>query len=569
MHVNHPLDHPLDHTLENCAQAHLAECLHQLVKAQAARSPDAVAIEGPTGSLTYAELARKAGLLALHLRALGVGPEQVVGVCLERTPDLVVGLLGVLKAGGAYLPLDPRYPKDRLRFMLQDSGAHVVVTQPSLYDRLQCATVLPVSINDLGPRPAPMRVPADPRPENLAYVIYTSGSTGRPKGVQIEHRNAVAFVKWALATFSPTELARVLASTSVCFDLSVFELFVPLAVGGTVVLVHNALELANGSARDITLLNTVPSALREVLNLGSLPATVSTINVAGEPLSNALAQAAYGSESVQRVLNLYGPTEDTTYSTYAHVVRGSLDSPSIGRPIDNAQVHVLGQHLEPLPMGFDGELFIGGAGLARGYLGRPDLTADRFVPNPFATRPGQRLYRTGDRVCWRSDGQLEFLGRLDRQVKLRGFRIELGEIEAAVSALPGVREAVVLMREDLPGQQQLVAYVVPEPSTSMSSADPAHLRAALAVTLPEYMLPSAVVVLDVLPLTPNGKVDRHALPAPDRAPVVTSAAAQPPVTDTERVVASIWAEVLGIAHFDRNANFFDLGGHSLLAARVV
>src|SRR5437764_14800163 len=361
MHVNHPLDHPLDHTLEDCAQAHLAECLHQLVEAQAARSPDAVAIEGPTGSLTYAELARKAGLLALHLRALGVGPEQVVGVCLERTPDLVVGLLGVLKAGGAYLPLDPRYPKDRLRFMLQDSGAHVVVTQPSLYDRLQCATVLPVSINVLWPRPAPMRVPADPRPENLAYVIYTSGSTGRPKGVQIEHRNAVAFVKWALATFSPTELARVLASTSVCFDLSVFELFVPLAVGGTVVLVHNALELANGSARDITLLNTVPSALREVLNLGSLPATVSTINVAGEPLSNALAQAAYGSESVQRVLNLYGPTEDTTYSTYAHVVRGSLDSPSIGRPIDNAQVYVLGQHLEPLPVGVDGELFIGGA----------------------------------------------------------------------------------------------------------------------------------------------------------------------------------------------------------------
>jgi len=521
--------------------------LHELVEAQAVRTPSAIALAHEARALTYAELDSRANRLAARLRACGVGPEVVVGVRMRRTPDLVVALLGVLKAGGAYLPLDPAYPTERLEFMLSDAQAAVLVTDDAL-QRLDAA-------------PGERR--SEPDARNLAYVIYTSGSTGRPKGVQLEHRNAVAFVDWATRFFSRAELRRVLASTSVCFDLSIFELFAPLSVGGTVVLVQDALQLVAGAGQDITLLNTVPSALRELLHLGAVPPSVQTINVAGEPLANSLVQEAYGLAHVERVVNLYGPTEDTTYSTCSVVPRGATQAPSIGQPIDRTSVVILDPHLERSAPGEAGELYLGGAGLARGYLGRPDLTAERFIPDPFSATPGARLYRTGDRVRWRSDGQLEFLGRVDRQVKLRGFRIELGEIEAALTALASVKDGVVLLREDAPGQRRLVAYITPRGAP----LEPAELRRDLARQLPEYMLPTAFVILTALPLTPNGKIDRAALPAP-LAPD-PEATLEPPSTDTEQLLADIWSDVLAIPHIGRQSNFFDLGGSSLKAFQVI
>ena len=519
--------------------------LHELVEAQAARTPSAVAVSHESEALSYAELDQRADELADRFRADGVGPEVVVGVRLPRTPELVVALLAVLKAGGAYLPLDPAYPAERLEFMLADAHAALLIDDNGIVD--------------LGPR----RPGGEPSPSQLAYLIYTSGSTGRPKGVMIEHRNAVAFIDWATRFFSRAELRRVLASTSVCFDLSIFEIFAPLSVGGTVVLVQDALQLAAGAGQDISLLNTVPSALRELLDLRAIPPSVRTINVAGEPLANALAQQAYRLDHVDRVVNLYGPTEDTTYSTSCVVERGATEPPSIGRPIEGTSVVILDPRLELAAPGDSGELYIGGAGLARGYLGRPELTAERFIADPFSTTPGARLYRTGDRVRWRADGQLEFLGRLDRQIKLRGFRIELGELEAALLALPSVAAGVVLLREDAPGQSRLVAYVV----ARGDRVAPAELRRELARTLPEYMLPTVFVLLEALPLTPNGKIDRAALPAP-----VISAADdtyEPPSTQTERLLANIWSDVLGLPQIGRHANFFDLGGYSLKAFQVM
>jgi amino acid adenylation domain-containing protein len=516
--------------------------LHHLIEAQVRRTPAAVAVYYESDALSYAELNQPADALAHRLRACGVGPEVIVGVRMQRTPDLVVALLGVLKAGGAYLPLDPAYPAERLAFMLADAQASLLITD--------------TGVERIG---APRAAGAPSGASNLAYLIYTSGSTGRPKGVMIEHRNALAFLDWATRFFSPAELQRVLGSTSVCFDLSIFELFAPLAVGGSVVLVKDALQLAAGAGRDITLLNTVPSALRELVQLGAIPPSVRTINVAGEPLPNALAQQAYTLEHIQRVVNLYGPTEDTTYSTVSVVERGASEPPSIGRPIDGTAVVILDPHQELAAPGASGELYIGGAGVARGYLGRPELTAERFIADPFSSSPGARLYRTGDRVRWRADGQLEFLGRLDRQIKLRGYRIELGEIEAALAAVPSVSAGVVLLREDSPGQARLVAYVVAPPETD--------LRLELARALPEYMVPTVFVRLEALPLTPNGKVDRAALPAPLAQP--SDDTHEPPSTDTERLLADIWSDVLGLPHVGRHANFFDLGGYSLKAFQVM
>jgi acyl-coenzyme A synthetase/AMP-(fatty) acid ligase/acyl carrier protein len=401
-------------------------------------------------------------------------------------------------------------------------------------------------------------------PESTAYLIYTSGSTGRPKGVQIEHRSAAAFLHWAAASFDRADVDRVLLSTSLCFDLSVFELFLPLAVGGAVVVAENALALPTLPARDeVTLVNTVPSAAAELVRAGAVPSGVRVMNLAGEPLPRSLADALTALPGV-RLFNLYGPSEYTTYATWTEVLHAEPHPPTIGGPLANTRVYLADLALHPVPFGVPGELCLGGAGLARGYLGRPALTAEKFVPDPFGGVPGARLYRTGDLARWREDGALDFLGRIDHQVKVRGFRIEPGEVEAALERHPAVREAVVAVRPDLLGAPRLVAWVV---APNGSVPDAASLRLYLRATLPEPMVPAAFVALPALPLTPNGKVDRAALPDPGAEPI--RAVHMEPCTPTERAVADIWREVLSVETVALEDDFFELGGHSLVAGRVV
>ena len=543
-------------------------CIHTLFQRQARRTPDATALVVGRERLSYAELQRRAGRLARRLRRLGVRPEERVGVCLERTAELVVGLLGILEAGGAYVPLDPAYPAERLAFMLRDAGVHVLLTQRELRDALPDTGAAVVLVD--GPGAAweeegddhpPLRSSAVPG--NLAYLIYTSGSTGTPKGVGITHHSAVSMLRWARGVFSGEELAGVLAATSLSFDLSVFELFLPLSVGGTVILAENVLALPELAARsEVTLVNTVPSAAAELVRSGGLPGSVRVVCLAGEALKRSLADALYALPQVEKLYNLYGPSEDTTYSTGSRVGRGA-EPVCIGRPVAGTRAYVLDPYGAPVPLGVAGELFLAGEGLARGYMGRPGLTADRFVPDPFAPEPGGRLYRTGDRVRWRPDGELEYLGRNDFQVKVRGFRIEPGEIEAVLLRHEGVHECVVAVREDVPGERRLVAYVVPASSDVTTAALRAHLQAAL----PGHMLPGAMVLLDALPLTPNGKVDRAALPRPEQPGGVGRRVL--PTRRAEALLARIWAEVLRLERVGVEDNFFELGGDSILAIRIV
>jgi amino acid adenylation domain-containing protein len=542
-------------------------CLHHLVEATARRTPEAVALIHGRESWTYRELEERAGRLAACLRGLGIGPETLVAVSLERAPDLLASLLAVHKAGGAYVPLDPAWPRDRVAFMLEDSGAPVVITSSGLAERLPAtrAKRLLVDLPLEGDLPEPTPAGPGPDPGHLAYLLYTSGSTGRPKGVAVEHRSAVEMVRWAQGRYRPEELRRVLAATSVCFDISVFELFVPLSVGGAVVLAENALELPRlPAAGEITLINTVPSVLAEVMRLSPLPPGVRTVNLAGEALPGPLVEEIYRGGTVERVWNLYGPSEDTTYSTGCPVPAGE-PAPPIGRPLSNSRVHLLDRDRRPVPLGSAGELCIAGAGLARGYLGRPALTAERFVPDPFAAEPGARLYRTGDLARYRPNGLLEYLGRIDHQVKVRGFRIELGEIEARLREHPAVAEAAVIVQGNDPASRRLVAYLVPREAAGDLPAVP-ELLAFLAERLPDFMAPSAFVTLERMPLTPSGKIDRRALPQPaDAAP--EAAASAPPRTPVEEVLCGIWADVLG-GQPGVHDNFFALGGHSLLAPRI-
>jgi amino acid adenylation domain-containing protein len=554
-----------------------------LFAAQAARTPEAQALIVGDERLTYAELAARAASLARHLCHLGVGPEERVAVCANRSADLIVALLAVLEAGGAYVPIDPAYPKDRQRLMLEDSRAAVLLTQEPLLSSLPgtgARVVLLDRSNPFQPK-LPREAATELLPDNLAYFIYTSGSTGRPKGVAIAHRSAVAMVRWARQVYSDEELSGTLLATSVCFDLSVYELFVPLAFGGRVILAENALALPTLPARDeVTLVNTVPSAIAELVRSGGVPASVKTINLAGEALQQSLVDRIYALGTVEKLWNLYGPSEDTTYSTWV-LTRAGDRGVTIGRPLPGTRAYVLDPQGQPSPAGVPGELCLGGAGLARGYFDRPDLTAERFVPNPWETGArgsdrngglGARLYRTGDLVRWLPEGDLEFLGRIDHQVKVRGFRIELGEIEAALLSYPDIREAVVLAREDrasdlrpvASGDLRLIAYVVGREGAAPPAAD---LRAHLRTRLPEYMIPSAFVELERLPLSPNGKIDRKALPAPD-APA-GSAAFDAPRGPVEELVAGIWREILGTEHVGIHTSFFELGGHSLLATRMV
>ncbi len=537
--------------------------LHQLFEAQAARTPESVAVTGGEEALTYRELDRRANRLARHLRRRGIGPEGRVGVHLERRPEMVVALLGILKAGGAYLALDPAYPRERLELMIADAGATVFLTRGRTPAGAGVAAGAPAICLDrdrgrIAGRPA-TAPESGVTAANLAYVLYTSGSTGRPKGVAIEHRNAVAMVRWAERHFSREELRGVLASTSISFDLSVFELFATLATGGTAMLADSALELPRlPAAAAVTLVNTVPTLLGEVLHAGGLPASVRTVNLAGEPLHRELADRVAAEGSVARVLNLYGPSEDTTYSTWAPVRSGEAGSPAIGRPVDGTRAQVLDRRLQPVLRGAAGELVLGGEGLARGYLARPGLTAERFVPGLYTEHAGQRLYKTGDLARHRPDGSLELLGRTDHQVKLRGLRIEPGEIEAALERHPGVHAAAVVVIGN-----RLVAYVAPR------GPAPGRLRAFLRRRLPAPMVPAVFVRLATLPTTPSGKIDRRFLPAPAATEPAAGDGGTAPRSPEEEIVAGIWRHVLAVESLGIHDDFFALGGHSLLAARVV
>ncbi|HEX6040707.1 amino acid adenylation domain-containing protein, partial [Longimicrobium sp.] len=555
-------------------QAPPRSCVHARFEARAHQAPDAVALVADGASLTYGALNARANRLAHHLRALGVGPDVRVALVMTRSAALVEAELAVLKAGGVYLPLDPEHPAERLRGMLDDSAPAALLTTGALAERF-ADLGLPVLAVD-AETPAWASLPetnpavAGLTPDHLAYVMYTSGSTGRPKGVMVPHRAIVRLVvDNGYADVGADD--RVAFAANPAFDASTLEVWAPLVNGGRIVVIgqdtlldpHSfgaALRTHEVSVLWLTvgLFNQYAEALRDTW------ARLRYLVVGGDALDPAVIGRVLRDGPPAHLLNGYGPTETTTFAVTHEIRRveeGARGIP-LGRPISNTRVYVLDGAGEPVPVGVAGELFIGGAGLARGYQDRPSLTAERFVPDPFGGEAGARMYRTGDLARWRADGTLEFLGRTDHQVKVRGFRIEPGEIEARLAEHPGVRAAVVLVREDAPGDKRLVAYVAADET---SSAD--ALRAHLAERLPDYMVPAAYVRLDALPLTPNGKVDRRALPAPE-GDAFAARAYEAPVGETEQALADVWAEVLGVERVGRWDNFFDLGGHSLLAVQV-
>ncbi|MQU79461.1 amino acid adenylation domain-containing protein, partial [Sinorhizobium medicae] len=565
--------------LNRTAAAYPSElCIHQLFEAQVQKAPEAVAVVHEGERLSYGELNGRANRLAHHLIGLGVRPDQPVAICLERSPAMVVGLLAILKAGGAYVPLDPAYPGPRLNQVLADAAPRLLLCDAAGRAALAPEALVDVTMVDLETAtPVWAELPAfDPEPRalgltarHLAYIIYTSGSTGTPKGVMVEHQSTVNLLRWSSGVYAQAQTSRMLFSTSISFDLSVYECFATLSQGSTLYLVDNALALAQ-TPLDVSLINTVPSAIAALLDKKAVPVAASAINLAGEALSAALIERIFEHSRVEKICNLYAPSETTTYSTWICMPRGDTVVETIGRPIANTRIYLLDGHGQPVPFGAVGELYIGGAGVARGYLNRPELTAERFIASPFVE--GDRLYRSGDLARYLPDGNLEFLGRNDEQVKIRGFRIEPGEIAARLCEHELVGDAVVVARQDRAGDRRLVAYVVCGPETVADDEDDgsglaASLRAHLTSLLPDYMVPSAFVRLEALPLTPNGKLDRKALPAPDDDAYARTAY-EAPQGAVETALAGIWQELLGLERVGRHDNFFELGGHSLLAVQL-
>jgi amino acid adenylation domain-containing protein len=550
-------------------------CIHELFEEQVGKTPDSAALVCGEESLSYRELNRRANQLAHYLRSLGVIPDAPVGICSERGPQMIVALLAVLKAGGAYHPLDPAYPTERLSYMLLDSGPLVLLTQAHLKGRF---SEVPDSLKvvQLTDNPAWRSLPesnlalADVglTPEHLAYVIYTSGSTGRPKGVMVEHRSLCNLAAAQCQSLGVVQGSRVLQFSSFSFDACVWEIWMALTQGASLQIPAQSIPLAGDALLQAIERNGITHATLPPTVLGSLTESsgldsLRTLVVAGESLSNALAMRwAAG----RRLINAYGPTETTVCAAMHDCVTEEMENPPIGRPIGNARIYILDEQLQPVPVGQLGELYIGGVGLARGYFNRPELTAERFLTDPFAKDVGARMYRTGDLASWRADGNVDFVGRNDDQVKIRGYRIELAEIEARLLEHAQVHEAVVVAREDAPGEKRLAAYYTAEKSEGVVAVE--QLRAHLALTLPEYMVPAAYVRLHQMPLTPNGKLDRKALAAPTADAVARSRYAAP-AGELERALAAIWTEVLKLDRVGRDDNFFELGGDSLLAARVI
>jgi amino acid adenylation domain-containing protein len=536
--------------------------LHEIFASEAARAPDHLAVELAEERLTYRELDQRTNRLARHLAVLGVGPDMLVGILLDRSVEMIVTVLAVLKSGGAYVPLDPEHPRDRLEFILNDTGIAVLVTQDRLTASVSGWNGRIVSVDGdantlaaLSPGPVSVKL----HPHNLAYVIFTSGSTGKPKGVLVEHRGLANLAEMLRVAFEVGETDHILQFARLGFDASIWEIAMALAAGASLHLlprIDSADLISRTMLENRITIDTLPPSLLPALDDRSFK-DLRTLIVAGEACAPATAAAWYLG---RRMVNAYGPTETTVCASF-----GDIADPAhigIGRPIANAAIYLLDEAMNPVPVGVAAELYVGGAGVARGYLSRPGLTAERFVPSPFGT--GERLYRTGDLARYRPDGDIEFLGRIDHQIKVRGFRIEPGEIEAALRPLPGIRDVAVLAKKDDDGDNRLVAYLVVALGTTL---DIAAIRQAAHAFLPDYMVPSAFVALDRLPLTPNGKLDRDALPAPGHTRTAPGTILAPR-TPLEALLVGIWKQVLRLDAVGIDENFFDVGGNSLLIVKV-
>ncbi|MGV0103655.1 Non-ribosomal peptide synthetase [Nostoc sp. DSM 114160] len=549
-------------------------CIHQLFETQVEKTPDAIAVVFENEQISYRELNQQANQLAHYLQSLGVGPEVLVGLCVERSLEMVIGVLGILKAGGAYVPLDYAYPQERLAFMLQDAQVSVLLTQeklksglPNHQAKIVCLDSNWQSINNSGLDNPTDNVTA----YNLAYVIYTSGSTGQPKGVQIQHQSAVNLLQAIAKEPGLTAEDTLLSVTSLSFDIAVSEIFLPLSVGAKLVLVSREVAadgtqlLKTLTTSGATFMQPTPVTWRLLLAAGWQGSPQLKMISTGEALPRDLANQLLPKGAC--LWNLYGPTETTIWST-GYKVTTANKAINIGCPLANTQIYILDSHLQPVPIGISGELYIGGEGLARGYLNRPELTAERFISNPFSPNPESRLYKTGDLARYLLDGHIEYLGRIDYQVKLRGFRIELGEIETALLQHPEVKEAVVIVREDTPNETSLVGYIVAE--TGQDSLQViSQLRRFLKQQLPDFMVPTIFMALEAMPLTPNGKVDRKALPKPDASRPELEANYVAPRTSIEQQIADIWTQVLNVKRVGIYDNFFELGGYSLLGIQVI
>jgi amino acid adenylation domain-containing protein len=560
------------------------KCIHQLFSEQVQRTPQNIALQFDCETLTYEQLNNRANQLADYLITLGVKPDVLVGLCVERSIDMIVGLLAILKAGGAYVPLDPSYPQERLAYMLSDSQASVLLTQNSFLDYLPKHEKVVCLDKDMITVPfleEISNISTDVKPENLAYVIYTSGSTGKPKGVAMSNRSLVNLLMWQIENGIANRDAKTLQFSPISFDVSFQEIFSTLCAGGTLVLIPDdvrrdaiaLLKLLTEQKIERLFLPFV--ALQQLAEVAAssdyLPVSLREIITAGEQLQMTTALTNFLTRLPNCTLqNQYGPSE--THVVTAFALEPSTDTqrfsslPPIGRPIANTQIYILNSHHQPVPINVPGELYIGGVGLASGYLNLPELTKEKFIPIPYSLLPAPcpLLYKTGDLARYLPDGNIEFLGRIDNQVKIRGFRIELGEIETALTAHPQISEAVVMLREDIPGKKRLVAYVA---ETLHIKSQQNILRDFLKQELPEYMVPSVFVFLDALPLTPSGKIDRRRLPVPSVSHDLESFV--PPRTPTEENLAQIWQEVLGLEQVSIHDNFFECGGHSLLATQVI
>ena len=559
-------------------------CIHQLFEAQVEQTPNAIAVVFEDQQLTYRELNARANQLAHYLRSLGVGPEVLVGICVVRSLDMVIGLLGILKAGGAYVPLDPTYPKERLAFMLENSQPSVLLTQQHLVESLPTHRAKVVCLDSSWELFAQERIEnpgSNITSLNLAYVIYTSGSTGRPKGAMNTHQGICNRLHWMQDAYQLTAADKVLQKTSFSFDVSVWEFFWPLLTGAGLVIAQpeghqDPNYLVNLiTQQQISTIHFVPSMLQVFLEADSLETCqcLKRVITSGEALPTQL-QKRFFNRLCAELHNLYGPTEASVdVSFWACLHQSSPKGNSIthqktvpiGRPIANTQIYLLDEYLNPVPMGVAGEVYIGSVGVGRGYLSSPELTSEKFIPNPFSNKLASRLYKTGDLARYLPNGEIEYISRIDHQVKVRGFRIELGEIETVISQHSAVRETVVVVREDSAGSQQLVAYTVLQREQTLTITE---LHRFLESKLPNYMMPTAFVMLEALPLTPNGKVDRKALPAPDTARPELEAIYQPPQTEIEQTIAAIWQEKLHVEDVGIHDNFFELGGHSLLLIQV-
>jgi len=564
-------------------ESQVPEPVHRAFERQARRRPDAVAVQLEGLHLTYGELNRRANRLARHLRGLGVGPDVLVGVCLNRSLEMVVALLGVWKAGGAYLPLDPTYPAERLGFMVEDARTPVLVTDESLVSSVPVGPDVSICLLDRDAEAIGREEENDPAvlgsPENLAYVIYTSGSTGKPKGVLVTHRNVDRLFAATEGLFHFGEQDVWTLFHSYAFDFSVWELWGALRYGGRVVIVPQWVARSPESFREllsetgVTVLNQTPSAFRQLIEADAAsdsPLRLRLVIFGGEALEPRMLGPWFErhGDASPRLVNMYGITETTVHVTHHPLSRADLARrlSVIGRPIPDLQVYILDQRLRLCPIGVPGELCVAGPGLARGYLRRPEMTEEKFIPNPFSTRMGERLYRSGDLGRFRADGEIEYLGRIDQQVKIRGHRVELGEIEGVLAQHPAVSGCAVVARQETPGDLRVIAYLVPRGETAPPETE---LRDFLKRSLPAHMLPSRFVPIERLPYTPSGKVDRQSLPSPAGRSQEREEGFVPPRGPTEQAVAKIWGQILGLDDLGAKDDFFELGGHSLMAAQVV